>query len=348
MGSIRKHKGSWQGRYRGPDGRVRGKSFKRKADAERWVRVGEASVVTGTWVDPAGGKTTFAAAVERWRPTTAALKPKSIDRHESSLTSHLLPRFGRRPIESIRKSDVRTLVADMAAAGSAPGTIRNTVSTLSVVLEVCVEDNLIASNPTDKVRLPRAARQEMDFLTAVEVEMVARTIRGGYGPWVRFMAYSGLRFGEASALRMRDLDGPGASVMVRESMSEVRGVISFGPTKNYQRRRVTVPRSIIEDLIESVADRMFDSDALVFQAPRGGELRNGNMRARFWYPATDRALGRRPRIHDLRHTAVALAIAQGAHAMAIKERMGHAEVTTTLGRYGHVLPSLEAQIVDGL
>jgi integrase len=72
------------------------------------------------------------------------------------------------------------------------------------------------------------------------------------------------------------------------------------------------------------------------------------MRGRFWYPACDEALGRRPRIHDLRHTAVALAIDQGAHAMAIKERMGHADITTTLGRYGHVLPSLEEQIVDGL
>jgi integrase len=45
---------------------------------------------------------------------------------------------------------------------------------------------------------------------------------------------------------------------------------------------------------------------------------------------------------------VALAIEQGAHAKAIQERMGHASVSVTLDRYGHLLPSLGERIADGL
>ena len=52
--------------------------------------------------------------------------------------------------------------------------------------------------------------------------------------------------------------------------------------------------------------------------------------------------------HELRHAAVALAIANGAHAKAIQQRMGHSSVTVTLDRYGHLLPSLDDQIADGL
>ncbi|HYH48208.1 MAG TPA: tyrosine-type recombinase/integrase [Acidimicrobiia bacterium] len=54
------------------------------------------------------------------------------------------------------------------------------------------------------------------------------------------------------------------------------------------------------------------------------------------------------RWHDLRHTAVALAIAQGAHPKAIQARLGHSSVQVTLDRYGHLFPGLDAAIADGL
>ena len=54
------------------------------------------------------------------------------------------------------------------------------------------------------------------------------------------------------------------------------------------------------------------------------------------------------RWHDLRHTAVALAIANGAHPKSIQERMGHSSITVTLDRYGHLFPSLGVAVADGL
>jgi hypothetical protein len=54
------------------------------------------------------------------------------------------------------------------------------------------------------------------------------------------------------------------------------------------------------------------------------------------------------RFHDLRHTAEALAIAQGAHPKAIQARMGHSSIVTTLDRYGHLFPALDEQIAEGL
>jgi integrase len=56
----------------------------------------------------------------------------------------------------------------------------------------------------------------------------------------------------------------------------------------------------------------------------------------------------RDRIHDLRHTAAALAIAAGAHPKAIQERLGHASITTTLDSYGHLFPAIDETLVDRL
>jgi hypothetical protein len=67
-----------------------------------------------------------------------------------------------------------------------------------------------------------------------------------------------------------------------------------------------------------------------------------------WKPAKRRAGIDGFRWHDLRHTAVALAIAQGAHPKAIQARLGHSSVQVTLDRYGHLFPELDAAIADGL
>jgi len=47
------------------------------------------------------------------------------------------------------------------------------------------------------------------------------------------------------------------------------------------------------------------------------------------------------RFHDLRHSSVALAIAEGAHPKAIQTRMGHSSIRVTLDRYGHLFPELD-------
>lgn len=78
------------------------------------------------------------------------------------------------------------------------------------------------------------------------------------------------------------------------------------------------------------------SDASVFAGAQGGTLRAGAWRTRFWTPAV-RAAGVGPlRVHDLRHTAVALWIAAGANPKQIAAWAGHTSVVVVLDRYGHL------------
>ena len=74
-----------------------------------------------------------------------------------------------------------------------------------------------------------------------------------------------------------------------------------------------------------------------------------NFNARHYKPAV-RSAGLDPdlRFHDRRHTHVALLIAQGAHAKEIADRLGHSTIKLTFDRYGHLLPSLDERLRDGL
>jgi integrase len=170
-----------------------------------------------------------------------------------------------------------------------------------------------------------------------------------YGLLVRLTAWTGLRAGEVGALRLGRIHLPESSLDVAESVGEIAGELVYGLPKTYARRRVPVPADLAADLEEHCASRPHDPSAFVFSAPDGGPLRHGNFFNRFFKPAVVRAdLDPRTRFHDLRHTAAALMIAEGAHLLAVKQRLGHSTIQVTADLYGHLFPSLEAALTDRL
>ncbi|MAT02851.1 MAG: hypothetical protein CL421_07435 [Acidimicrobiaceae bacterium] len=91
-----------------------------------------------------------------------------------------------------------------------------------------------------------------------------------------------------------------------------------------------------------------DPTALVFVSKEGEVLRHSNFYSRTFKPAAE-AFGLNSfRFHDLRHTCAAMLIADGAHPRAIMERLGHSSITVTLNTYGHLFPSLDEALTDGL
>lgn len=133
-------------------------------------------------------------------------------------------------------------------------------------------------------------------------------------------------------------------------------------TKTYQVRTIAIP-SFLHDLLAEHLAGQADSDTagLVFRSPDGTELRHSNFRKRVWLPALE-SLGHgeyvtingrerfKPnlRIHDLRHTCVALLIARGAHPKAIQSHLGHAPITITMDRYGHLFPDDMDRLAESL
>ena len=90
------------------------------------------------------------------------------------------------------------------------------------------------------------------------------------------------------------------------------------------------------------------SDDLVFPNKAGNPILASSFNSNFWTPAKQRAGLVGVRFHDLRHTAVALAIQHGAHPKAIQERLGHSSIVVTLDRYGHLYEGLDTDLADAL
>lgn len=333
----------FRARYRSPDGIEHAQTFALKRDAIRFASGVDTDMARGAWVDPRLGRITLADWIEIVNPTVTGLRASTRARDESYVRTHLLPRFGRLPLTALDHMAIQGWIAEMEGTGYAPETVKKAVQLLNRYLKEAVRAGRLASNPTAEVRLPKIIRKEMRFLDATGVARLTSTMDPRYAPIVTLGAYSGLRIGEMLGLRVGRVDVLGRFIDVVEQLQEVKGHLSFGPPKTTtSHRRVKVPNFVIDSLGPHLAGK--DREATVFAAPEGGLVRLSQFRRRFWSPAVETA-GLAPlRIHDLRHTAVALWIASGATPNEIARRAGHSSVAVVLDRYGHLVPGADDEV----
>jgi integrase len=240
-------------RYRDPAGHSRRKVFTRKVDAQRWLAENEAARNRGAWVDPAAGRDRLGEWAERWYATTADLKPGTRRTYPLLLDNQVLPHFGTATLAGVDTLAVREWVAALVESGLSPSRVRNAHQVLSQVLAAAVDGGRLARNPAAGVRLPKRVEREMLFLDAAQVEQLADAIGPHYRVLVYFLAYTGLRFGEAVALRVKRLDLLRGRCEVVESATEVGSALVWGPTKTDERRTVRLPRFLAERLDRALA-----------------------------------------------------------------------------------------------
>jgi integrase len=215
-------------------------------------------------------------------------------------------------------------------------------------MEAAVASGYISRSPCRGVKLPRADRAEMRFLSASELEQLAEAVPPSYRALVLTTGYTGLRWGEVAGLKQGRLKLLRGTLEVAEVLTEVRGALAFGEPKTKSSRRVlTVPRFLADEL-QSHLENYSTHPGLVFAGPKGGPLRRNNFRRRVWLPALARAGVEGLRFHDLGHTAAGLLIAQNVHPKVIQSRLGHSSIRVTLDTYGHLLPRLDEEVADGL
>lgn len=333
MGSIERvdRPKPWLARYRGPDGRRHSRAFRRKVEAEAWLRREESTIDRADWVDPRAGAIVFSDWADTWFNGLHDLKPKTVNEYRWHLNSRVLPTFGDKRLRAITPAAVREWQNGLLADGLSAGSVRHSRQVLSLVLGQAVNDGLLVRNPCERVKAPTVRPRRQLFLTAEQLSDLADEC-GRYGPFVWFLGWSGLRVGEAAALRVGRVDAARRRIRVEEAVTEIRGKLVSGTPKTHEARTVIVPSYVVHRIKPLLTDK--DPDDFVFTAPRGGPVRVNNFRRRVFNPAAER-IGIPDLVpHDLRDTAASLAISAGASIKAVQRMLGHASAKVTLDVYG--------------
>lgn len=323
-------------------------TFDRKKKAEKHLNK---VLGVATWGNPnSNGQTSFADVAQSWL-ATLDVKPKTRAGYENILKVHLSPEFGDRAVGGITVSDVREFLASLN--GRSPGTKRNIIRVLNPIMKQALQEGEIATNPVTGVKLPRTARNDdLPFLDDRQVQELADEVGPKYRALIVTAVYTGLRAGELAALRVKDLDLLHKRLRVRESVSDVNGVLHLVPPKNGRTRSLSLPGFLVDLLAEQQAGKK--REEFVFGGAK--PVRHGNFYIRHFRPAVTRLVesGRwtedfaKLRFHDLRHTAASLLIKNGEHPKAVQERLGHSSITITMDRYGHLYEGHDTEIADHL
>ncbi len=357
----------WQARWTDPNNSTnrKDKQFRDKDVAKRWITRMDAEAHGAMFKQATNAERVrlFKEVVGIWKETCwTGLAPSTTARYGQVVRNYLEPEFGNLPITEMTREVVRRYFARLTREGKAPGTVRKVHTVLSAILSEAVELELLPANPCTRMRgLPTVRSDEPVFLNAEQVRQLAEATPQHYRLLVYMAAYTGLRAGELAGLRRKDVDLLRGVVQVRQALKQLDPPV-FGGTKTGKARTVTLPKFLRAMLADHLAGSIpggVGADALIFTSPEGGIMRHGLFMRRVWYPTIkgDKRRKLKPalpaelhalRFHDLRHTCASLLIAQGAHPKIIQERLGHASITTTMNRYGHLFDGLDATLIDGL
>lgn len=324
----------WRVTYRKPDrsqGQKRG--FTRKKDAELFLSGINVSKARGEFIDAQDSRVTIGELGEVWLNSQTHLKPSSFHPISSAYRLHILPVWGNTRIGDIRHSKIQAWVSELSTRKSPTMVIRSQ-NILAGILEVAVRDRRILSNPAREIKLPRKEKKPHAYLTHNQVDALAEA-SGEHSTLIYLLAYTGLRWGEATALKVKSLDLLKKRLTVSENAVDVAGTIHLGTTKSNETRSVAIPAFLVPLLARECEGKSRESLVI-------GDGHNYLGRSTTHRGWLDKAVARCqaldadfPRItaHDLRHTAASLSVSAGANVKVIQRMLGHASASMTLDTY---------------
>lgn len=353
MAHIRKHpvSGQPQVRWRDPaTGNERTKTFSRMTDARSYKTKLEYELQRGIFIDPRDARTPVGEWIETWRSSWSHLSENTLLQRESLLRSHVLPSFGDMAIGHITQPHIQAWVAALKNEGYAPWTIDNVYRVLKSALDAAEMAGLIARSPCRGIKKPSVSKgkKEMHFLSPDELTRLARET-GSFEPLVLVAGWLGLRWGEVRGLKRKRINVIKRELHVIEQLVEPQGHLHLAPLKTESsRRKLGVPRFLNDVIRQHLAAGDPGSDDFVFLSRERTPLRDTWIRRHF-KPVLQRA-GLPPdvRFHDLRHTAAAFLIHQGAGQYELQRFLGHASPRTTWENYGHLFEGYEERLSSKL
>jgi integrase len=309
----------------------------------------------GAYIDPT--RVTVAAFLHRWLGHMATqVSPRSHENYGAVINTNIVPLIGNVVLSKLRPDAIAAMYTTALATGRrtggglSPRSVCMMHRVLAAALKQAVKWQLLAQNPCDAVSPPRVERKQMKVLDADGTAAIIEAAR----PKALFMpillgALCGLRRGELAALRWRNIDLDAGQISVVASLEQTNSGVRFKPPKSGRARTVALPSLAIEELRRH---RVKQAEELLRIGIRLSEETHVCLQPNYepWAPRNlssafikfIKASGlRRVRLHDLRHSHATHLLMANVHPKIVQERLGHANIATTMDLYTHVMPGMQ-------
>jgi integrase len=332
--------------YSKRDGKKIRKTFPTQAAAKAWRA--DSAVAVRKMLMRAPTAVTLEQAAEAWLEGARAgwirnrsgdpYKPAAIRAYEAGWRMRVKPALGSVRLSEITRNDIQDLIDSLVADEWKPSTIIVTAASLRVIYKRALSRGEVAVNPLVGLQLPAVRNGRKRIATARECASLLRALPArDRALWATAM-YAGLRRGELMALRIEDVELGRGLIQVRRGWDALEGEIT---PKSGRERRVPIS-AILRDHLDAHLLGLGWSEGLVFGVNDRSTF-NATPLVRRAERAWEAAGLQRITLHECRHTFASLMIAAGVNAKALSTYMGHATISITLDRYGHLMPGSEEQ-----
>jgi integrase len=266
--------------------------------------------------------------------------------------------LGKLPMKNLRPSSVERFVTQLRAKGLSDSTVRQVYTVARAIADDAVRDGLMARNPFAAVRRPRVTAAEAKFLEPHQIGTLLDATRDSrYGLLFEFLVHTGLRRGEALALKWGDVDLEDRLVQVRGTLARVNGRLVVLDPKSAKSRR-TIPLSeAAADVLQRVQQRtegereraaqLWVDSRHVFVTDIGEPCDPRNA-LRALTVASRRAGLDGVGLHTLRHSAASVMLSERVPLNVVSQILGHSGIAITADVYGHIAPDVSRSAVDVL
>jgi len=334
------------------------KGFAMEREARAWVA--EQLVFADRGVPGSPG--TFGELLDAWLGSKHGLKPTARASYRRHIDLHLAS-LADRDSAKITSADLLALYGKLRHDGLSGSTVRSVHATVRACFNWSVRHNKLVRNAAANVAaedLPARNRLEMTAWSGSEVNRILEAASEELRPLFSVMARTGIRRGEALALRWEDVSFEARTLTISRSIvpRPGGGLDLLEPKTKQSRRTVDAPPSVLETLGEvrhvQTRERLVSGlrpgsfGDLIFTGDDGVTPISPGVASRQFQRAVRRSKVRPGRLHDLRHTFASMALQAGVPVIVVSRALGHAQPSTTLNIYGHLLPGASSQAMSAV
>lgn len=305
---------------------------------------------------------TYGKYMEEWfQERKSRLQASTFETHSIFYRNVIKPRLGLLKLQQIAPMQIQKFVNDLVNDTSYSGhTIHLIFRIVSASLKKAKILKLIKDDPSIGITLPKIKRKEINVWSLDQINFFiseAKKIKRLTRCYIGFLMsiFTGMRQGEILGIRWKDIDFESQTIFVRQTLTQ-NAEIKAGAKNEASVRSIHIPSKLVDELrthrkqiLEEkllLGSSYTDLD-LVICTKGGNPMIPRNFRKEF-YNLTEKIGLPKIRFHDLRHTHATILIQQNVNVKLISERLGHADIETTLNTYSHVLPDMQKSVSDKL
>lgn len=355
---------------RGDDGRRKpfwSRQFPTERDAETALAVHVAQLEQGIGTAPS--RDTVGEYLGAWLESKRNIRASTWRQYEFLIRCHIVPHLGQLPLTRLEPRHIdrwhtRMLKGDTARGQAAisPTTAQMAHALLVQALDRALKFGLVNRNVAALVERPKRRPAQTTWWTLDEVRRFLRVADQHHlAAFWRLALATGMRRGELQALAWTQVDLDARAIQIEQTATRARdGAWDVGPVKTpASRRRIRIDAGTAEQLrrwrtrqkeLRLRAGTRWHETGLVFTRDDGRMLADTYLKEHFdrlvdqanaELAPDDPQRVRHIRLHDLRHTAATLMLANGEPMKTISERLGHASIGITMNLYAHVTEEMQ-------